>query len=153
MRVLLLSVFLILMPWPSAWMDWRPDWISVTLIAFCVFLPGRVHIIGAWCLGLMVDILSQDLLGLHALGYSLVVYFASLFHYRLRSFPVWQQACCVTWLVFLQHVVYLWLRILAHGWHYHAGYFISALMTLWLWPCVRCLIALDRVRPARESLT
>ncbi len=48
---LLIAVMASIMPLPLSVDAFRPDWVLIVLIYWCMALPGRVNIITAWIMG------------------------------------------------------------------------------------------------------
>src|SRR5690606_27167374 len=61
-------------PLPEWAASWRPAWVAMVLIYWCMALPERVGIGAAWCLGLLLDVQQGTLLGQHALGLALIAW-------------------------------------------------------------------------------
>lgn len=92
----LVALILTVFPLPPALMHWRPDWMALILIYWCLMTPHRVGILSAWTLGFFVDAARGDLLGLNGLLLAIIAYFTIALHRRMRLFPAWKQALCVT---------------------------------------------------------
>ncbi len=75
------------------WLRWlRPDWALAVLLYWAMVSPARMATVWAWLMGLLVDVLYGDLLGLHALTLALPVFAATRFQQRLALFKLLQQA-------------------------------------------------------------
>ena len=87
---------------PTQWPDWlgwlRPSWVLLTLCFWAMAAPQRIGPVGAWIIGLFLDELRGDPLGLNALILALAVHFASRFHQRLRMYGLLQQ-CALAFLI------------------------------------------------------
>ena len=89
---LLVAFILTAVPLPD-WMEvWRPEWVVVTMVYWCLAMPERVGVFVAWGVGLLLDVLQGSILGQHALGLATVAYLAVLYHQRIRVFPLVQQS-------------------------------------------------------------
>ena len=53
---LLLALIATIMPMPLSIDAFRPDWVLVVLIYWCIALPTRVNVITAWVTGFLLDI-------------------------------------------------------------------------------------------------
>ena len=100
----------------------RPEWTALVLIYWCLALPQRVGIGIAWGTGLLMDVLTDSLLGEHALGFSVLAYLALRVHKRTRLSPLWQQGVTVLVLLSLHQLLSLWVRGMTgqapQGWLY-----------------------------------
>lgn len=75
------------------WLRWlRPDWSLAVLLYWALVAPTRMATTWAWLMGLLVDVLYSDLLGLHAMTLAFGVFAAARFQQRLVLFKLMQQA-------------------------------------------------------------
>jgi rod shape-determining protein MreD len=136
-----LSFMLAIMPLPAWASVWRPDWVAMVLIYWCIAVPQRVGIATGWLVGIIHDVLSDTLLGQHALGFCLIAYISVRFHRRVRLFPLWQQAVGVGGLIIVTELLDAWVRnILGHhllGWHFLYPAFTSLLLWPWIFIILR----------------
>jgi len=123
-------------PLPEWALPWRPAWIAMVLVYWCMALPGRVGVLTGWCIGLVLDVLHGSILGQHAFGLALVAWVVLLYHQRVRVFPLFQQAIFVASIVFLYLALMLWIYNLLGSVEYGANYLMGALTTGLLWPWV-----------------
>ena len=86
-------------PLPGGLGHFRPDWVAMVLIYWCMALPRRVGIGVGWLVGLLLDVGRGGLLGQHALALAVVAYLILQTYRRVRVASPWQQAISV--LVFL----------------------------------------------------
>lgn len=87
---LLLALLLDLLPLGR--LPWMPDFVVLVLAFWGVHQPRYVGLVGAFVLGLVLDVHQAALLGQHALAYTLLVYFATVLHRRLLWFRPTGQA-------------------------------------------------------------
>ena len=131
---LLVALTLTLLPLPEWAAPYRPDWVALVLIYWCLALPDRVGVGIGWMLGLLLDVLSGTLLGQHALGMTVIAYLAVKLHQRVRLFPTWQQALTVMLLLLLNQLLVLWVNGII-GRPAHSGlYWAPSLTGMLLWP-------------------
>jgi len=87
-------------------------------------------------LGILQDVLSDTLLGQHALTLSLTAYIGVILHTRIRTFPLWQQSIAMGLLVALNQILHVWI----HGMLGHPPtnwtFFYPALTSVVLWPWI-----------------
>jgi rod shape-determining protein MreD len=98
---LLIAILLMLLPLPDNLRYARPEWVVMTLIYWAMALPQRVSIGVAWFTGLVVDVITGGVLGIHAFAYSLVIYLVGRLHLQIRQYPLWQQASWANWITVL----------------------------------------------------
>lgn len=137
---LLVALILTLLPLPPWAAPYRPDWVALVLIYWCLALPERVSVGIGWSMGLLLDGLSGTLLGQHALGLTVMAFITAKLHQRIRLFPIWQQALTVMLLLAMNQMLVLWVNgILGrppHSWLYWA----PSLSGLLLWPWIYALL-------------
>jgi len=141
---MLLSIVHLPQAWPT-WLGWlRPDWLLLVLFFWVVELPHRVGLISIWILGLFVDVLLAEPLGLNGLILSSVTYLSWRFYERLRMYSVLQQ--CVVLLFFGLGAQLLRGFVLSFERNYvwDPVVFMSPLMTLLVWPFL--FLVLLRIR-------
>ena len=69
---LIVAFMLTAMPLPSWAVSWRPAWVAMVLIYWCMALPQRMGIGISWVLGLLLDVQQGTILGQHAIGLAIV---------------------------------------------------------------------------------
>ncbi len=131
---LLIAFLLTALPLPHWADDWRPAWVAMVLIYWCMALPERIGISIAWCLGLLLDVQQGALLGQNALGLALIAYFVIQIHKRFRLFPLVQQSCLVGFIIIFYLLISSWVRgimgIPPQTW----TYWMPAISSMVLWP-------------------
>ncbi len=128
------SLLLSIMPLPSWATLWRPDWISMILIYWAISIPQRIGIAAGWGIGILQDVLSDSLLGQHALSLSLIAYFAIRFHRRINLLPIWQQTLAVALLIAFGQLLNAWIQGLIGHPQPGATIFYPAISGLFFWP-------------------
>ncbi len=135
--VILISVgiayLLSLSPMPEWAAPWRPDWVGMVLIYWCMALPNRISVGAAWSIGLLDDVLTASLLGQHALGYTLVAAITVALHQRLRIFPRWQQSVVVFGLITLSVLPAQWAKGMMGRGPEDLSFLYPAITSMLLW--------------------
>jgi len=133
---LFIALLFTILPLPEWLRAFRPEWVTMVVIYWCLALPSRVNIGVAWVMGLTVDVLTGTLLGQHALAMSIVAFFSVRLHKQIRVYPLWQQSLSVFTLVALGQLLIVWIRGISgespDSWLYWGPSFTSALV----WPIV-----------------
>jgi rod shape-determining protein MreD len=133
---LLVSLMLTIMPLPSWAVAWRPDWVALILLYWCIALPQRVGITSAWVVGIFEDILTDTLLGQHSLSLICLSYISVKLHRRIRAFPIWQQAVGVFALMLLSEILSVWIHSLLGAQHTDWSFSYPAFSSMFLWPWI-----------------
>jgi len=138
-RLIILLTFLValmasIMPLPLSVDAFRPDWVLVVLLYWCLALPSRVNVISAWVLGFLLDVLLGSTLGVHAGAMAIAVYIVAGNFQKIRNFSVWQQALIVGVLSALYHLIVFWLQRFLTDAVFLPSYLYPVFTTIILWP-------------------
>lgn len=106
----IIALLLTMIPLPGSVEIYRPEWVTLTLIYWCMALPARVGVGVGFTIGLFLDVVRDTLLGQYAMALTLVAFITLHLHQRVRVFPLWQQAMSIFILVMLESVVVLWVK-------------------------------------------
>ena len=134
LTTLLVAFILALLPMPD-WTVWlRPAWVLMVLIYWAMMASYQSGVGLAWFTGLIVDLLNGSLLGEHALAYTIVIYFVSRMHIRLRMYPMAQQGLSIFMFVILyQFILYCIQGFVGQLPSSHL-YWLSSVTSMLLWP-------------------
>lgn len=137
------ALMLSIIPLPEWITAWRPDWVAMVLIYWCIAIPERVGVTSGWIVGVLQDVLSDTLLGQHALSLCILAYVSVKLHHQFRLFPWWQQAFVVGGLIAFTHLPDLWIRgALGYpqvGWSFLYPALSSVLFWWWVFVILRDL--------------
>jgi rod shape-determining protein MreD len=129
------AIMLTAMPLPEWAINWRPAWVAMVLIYWCLALPHRVGIGVGWFLGILLDVLQGTLLGQNAIGLTILAFLTLKSHQRVRMYPLVQQALVICLFVLVYQLLSLWVRgimgVPPRSWTYWMPAFTS--MVLWPW--------------------
>ncbi len=137
---LLIALMASIMPMPLSADAFRPDWVLIVLIYWCMALPGRVNIITAWVMGFLLDVLLGSVLGVHAAAMAISIYIIIGNHQKIRNFSIWQQALITGVLAALYHLVVFWLQRFLIDVVFLPSYLYPVITTIVLWPWVFYLL-------------
>lgn len=130
------SFILSVMPLPSWLAHFRPEWVALCIVYWCLALPQRVGVGTAWVTGIFLDVLRGALLGQHALGLAIVAYLALILHQRIRVYPVWQQSTSILVLITIYQLLVLWINGVAGLSSATWTSWLPALTSMLVWPLV-----------------
>lgn len=130
----IVALMLTAMPLPDWALSWRPGWVAMVLIYWCMALPERVGIGIAWMLGLLLDVQQGTVLGQHALGLSVLAYITLQSHRRIRVFPLQQQAMLVCFYLLLLELLTLWIQGFMDPLPQPWTFWMPAVTSMVLWP-------------------
>ena len=129
---------------PESWPSWlgvlRPNWILLVLFFWVMEIPHRIGLFIAYLMGLVVDALLAEPLGLNGIIFAGFTFITWSFFERLRMYSVLQQAAVVFALVAAAELVRMGVLSLdsvqGSSWLWLA----TALVTALLWPLVYLLL-------------
>lgn len=122
------------LPLPETIIDWRPCWLAMLLIYWCMALPERVGILSAWLLGLLFDVQQSFILGQHALGFIFLAYVVIKNHKRMRVYPLLQQSLVVCLYLLIFQAIMLLVMLLSGTITYTWLYWVPAFTSMLIWP-------------------
>jgi rod shape-determining protein MreD len=137
---MLLGVLHLPESWPG-WLGWlRPNWLLLVIFFWVIEVPHRTGLIAVWLIGLLVDVLYADPLGLNAFLLAAVTYIAWRFCERFRMYSVLQQCGIVFVLVLASELISVFIIGLdserVWGW----PVMLTPLTTMVAWPFVFLLL-------------
>ncbi len=130
------ALILTVLPLPSWAVSYQPVWVMLVLIYWCIALPERVGVATGWCLGIILDVVHDAVLGQYALSMTIVAYLALYLHRRLRLLPVWQQTLSIFVLVLVGQILILWIKGITSDLTWSTAYLMPPLISAILWPAV-----------------
>ena len=122
------------LPLPDTLVDWRPCWLAMFLIYWCMALPERVGISSAWFLGLLFDVQQSFIFGQHALGFTFLAYIILKNHKQLRVYPLLHQAIMVCVYLIMYKAIMLLVTFLSGKIVYTWDYWLPAITSMLIWP-------------------
>ena len=138
------AVVLTLLPLPPILDLMRPYWVALVIIYWGLETQDHISLGLAFSIGILLDLLTASLLGLHALSLVIIVYLVTRFRARLRFFPPWQQALSVLALLVNDRIILLWIISLRGEPLPSLEFWLPPIIGTALWPWL--FLLLDRVR-------
>ena len=145
------AILLSLLPLPPVLEPLQPYWVALVLLYWSLEVRRPPSLGAAFLIGLLLDILSGSLLGLHALSLVVLVYLVLRFRARIRFFPPWQQALSVLGLLVNDRIILLWITVLLGEPVPTWRYWLPPLVGMALWPWLFLLLDHLRVRGSAPS--
>jgi len=134
------AFMLAIMPLPVWATAWRPDWVAIILLYWCITIPRRVGMATAGLAGIVLDVLKNTLLGQNMLGLCLIAFFSLKIHLRMRLFPPWQQAMIVFWFITLINLIDVWIQSLLGYSTLEINFIYPAITSFFLWPWLSIIL-------------
>ncbi|NVJ58875.1 MAG: rod shape-determining protein MreD [Gammaproteobacteria bacterium] len=137
---LTIALLLDILPLPGILEVYWPKWIVMVLLYWTIALPHRVGIFTAMMVGLFVDAIEGDVLGLNAMSLSIMTYFSSLLYQRIRLFPRWKQSLVIGMLTGIYMLVALGLKSLVMNYEKSFVYWVPMFFSGLFWPWLFILL-------------
>ncbi len=96
-------------PLPEWLEPYRPNFVALTVLWFCLLSPRLLGLSYAWCAGLALDGFQGVLLGQHALTLTVIAYLAAKFRLQIRAFPPLQQSAVILALLWVNEFLLFWI--------------------------------------------
>jgi rod shape-determining protein MreD len=128
------AVMLTALPLPDWAVNWRPAWVALVLIYWCMAVPDRIGIAVGWFLGLILDVQQSTLLGQNALGLVLIAFLTIKSYQRMRVYPLAQQAVLICFYLLLYELIMLWIAGYLGTGTRDWTYWMPAMTSMLLWP-------------------
>jgi rod shape-determining protein MreD len=127
----------------------RVDLPLLVILYWCIHQPNYVGFAIGFVVGLLVDVTDGNILGQHAIAYTLAIFLALVIRLRILKFKLWQQALHILALLLMSQMLvaltHLFLPSAFPGWAYFAASFIGAL----LWPAITFALEYPQILAAR----
>ena len=141
------------MPWSGAGLFVRPDFVLLVLLFWAVHEPRSIGQGVAFALGLLMDVSDSMLLGQHAFAYVVAIYGAQVLRVRILTFRLPEQTLHLLGIVLASSLVTLLLNLLLGADFPGIAYFISPVVTAFLWAPANWILYLPAVRRRRGEAT
>ncbi|MFK7955438.1 MAG: rod shape-determining protein MreD [Lysobacterales bacterium] len=140
----LVAMALTVIPMPDGLTWLRPYWVGLTVIYWTIESPSMMNLGRAFAIGLVLDLLTGTMAGLHALSLVVIVYIVQRFRLRMRFFPLWQQALAVGAILLNDRVIYAWIQSLSGAGISGPEFLWAPPVAILVWPWM--FLLLDRLR-------
>ena len=135
-----IAFILTAMPLPDVLTLVRPEWVCIVVFYWALYLPYRFGISMAWLVGILLDVLEGNMLGIQALSLSVTAYIALVIHQRLKLYPFPHQSLVIFLVVALNLAAVHWIQglfgIVSSGY----SYLLPALSSAFIWTLVALLL-------------
>ena len=146
---IVLAFVLMLLPLSNTMLLWRPEWVALAFIYWCLTLPKKSSIVLAWFVGLFLDVTLDSVLGQHALGLVIVVFMSLRLIPRISQNTAWHKYALISLVLGTYLLVNLWIMAVTGSnpatWHYWLPLFSS----LVIWPFYSWLLSWFHVERTR----
>ena len=137
----MLALAATVVPLPEAVEPFRPNFVALTVLWFCLLSPRLLGLSYAWIAGLALDGFAGVLLGQHALTLTVIAYVACKLRLQIRAFPTLQQSAVILALLWLNEFLLFWIDGVAGHEITDWRRWISVPVSAAAWPLVTVLYA------------
>ncbi|MEO1886751.1 MAG: rod shape-determining protein MreD [Methyloprofundus sp.] len=106
----ILAMGLLIVPWSTPALYLAPNWVLLILIYWALAIPETAGVGKAWFVGLLVDVLTGQLLGQNAFAYAASIYLSIKQHKRIRHNPIIQQSLFVCLILLVAQIIVFWIE-------------------------------------------
>jgi rod shape-determining protein MreD len=136
-----LALVLTVVPLPEILEPFRPNFVALTVLWFCLLSPRLLGLSYAWIAGLALDGFAGVLLGQHALTLTVIAYVACKLRLQIRAFPMLQQSAVILALLWLNEFLLFWIDGVAGHEITDWRRWISVPVSAAFWPLIAGLYA------------
>lgn len=146
----LMAILLDFMPFPFDVFFWLPELTALALLYWVMYLPNRIGMGTAFLIGLLVDVGAAASLGLHALSYTVMVFFVLRYHRQIMLYGHVMQILVVLALLLCNQTVLVVARLFLNRQIITLQSFIAPIVGALLWPLfsqlIQMIVNLRRIR-------
>jgi len=133
---LVAALLLQLLPFSGVLLQIKPDFLLLVVLFWLLRAPNICNIGQAWTAGILMDLVTGDVLGQNALAYAITAFLAVMYQRRLILFSALQQSLYVLLLLFVNEVILLLLKSFSGIEYFGWTYFVPSLTGVMLWYAV-----------------
>lgn len=139
-----LAVLLSIVPLPYKFQWLMPNWLVLVLIYWIIFDPELIGLVFTFILGLVIDSLLGNFLGITSLCLIPVTFFADKLGIRFNNLAIPQQFSIILVLLSLNHLVKLSLQLYIKHPTNDINYWLTIITSIIFWPIVCSCLNLFR---------
>ena len=109
------ALVLAIFPMPRLLDYIRPEWVAMTLVFWVLVSPSKAGVFLGFSIGLLLDVMHGQLLGLNALTMSILAYLVILLQSRMRLYNPIQQSFLIFVLIGLYLLISYWAESVMTG--------------------------------------
>lgn len=132
----IIAILLYILPLPYKFKWLMPNWLVLVLIYWIIFVPDIIGLSFTFMLGMLIDLLLGNLVGITSLSLMPVTFFADRMSYRFRNLTLVQQFLVVLVLISLNHLIRLWLQLYIKHPANNIAYWLTIPSSIIVWPIV-----------------
>ena len=132
---------LALLPLYDSLRPFRPEWVSLVLIYWCMTIPHRIGVVSGWLAGIFLDVIYGALIGQYALALAVVAFLSYKLQNRLHIYPILQQSLIILLLIALSQMIILWIKGVTGSAPHDVSYWLPSLSSTLMWPVIYAVLS------------
>ncbi len=146
---LVIAILFYLLPVNAEQVFLRVELPLLVVLYWSIHQPNRVGFAVGFILGLLVDVSDGNILGQHAIAYTLAVFLALVLRVRILKFMLWQQALHVLALLLVAQMLVALTHLFVPSTFPGPAYFIASFFSALLWPVIAFALEYPQILAAR----
>ena len=131
-----MAIILNILPLPYQLRWLMPNWLVLVLIYWVIFTPEIIGLSFTFILGIIIDLLLGNLIGINSLCLMPVAFFADRLSIRFRNLLIMQQFLIVLVLISINHLIRIWLQWYIKYPTNNINYWLAIVSSIIFWPLV-----------------
>ena len=131
---IILGLFISLITLPLGY--YAPEWMILIVIYWAIALPSNNKLFIAFLIGIIVDIVYGQVLGISSLFYVLMVYIVLRLYNSLRYMTIAQQAVVLFIFIFLKQHLLVWAYFIIDRNIDYQALIVGSIVTASIWPLI-----------------
>lgn len=137
---MLVALILAIIHLPESIQFWRPEWLALLIIHWGMLFPKKISFLTVWIAGLLMDTMLGNLLGQHALGYTIVLFLTIKLSERITPKTFLQQFFLVFIVLGTYLLVNLWILGISQNKPSNWTYWFPLISSILIWPLLHSFL-------------
>ena len=131
---IILGLFISLITLPLGY--YAPEWMLLVITYWAIALPSNNKLFLAFLIGIIVDIVYGQVLGISSLFYVLLIYIILRLYNSLRYMTIAQQAVVLFIFIFLKQHLLVWAYFIIDRNIDYQALLVGSIVTASIWPLI-----------------
>ena len=133
-----INLSLLQLPIELFWL--KPNWVTLVFIYWVIFLPNTIGILSGFSIGLLLDLLENNLLGSMGLTLTIIAFITNILRIRIRQLRFWQQIFIVFILVGFEKLMRCWTQLTVEHSTINLSHLVSTFINIGMWPVLSTIL-------------
>jgi len=131
-----IALILNLLPLPEWALSLRPEWVFLVLTYWLLMVPERIGLGIAVIVGIVMDVATGSILGVHSFGMVLLGYGILKVQHVVRLYSLWQQSVFIFFLGLAYQFILFWAYTMTGVTPDTLLYWLPSLFSALIWPWI-----------------